>query len=76
MSDGMRADYDRARDYSDSFCGNYGAKSGHSRVGAVGSQVISLLHSHEMEVWAYDPWLTEERAEALGTQRHSLEEIF
>ncbi len=72
----MRADYDRARDYSDSFCGNYGAKAGILGVGAVGSQVISLLHSHEMEVWAYDPWLTEERAEALGTQRHSLEEIF
>lgn len=72
----MRTDYDRARGYSDSFCGNYGAKVGILGVGAIGSRVISLLHACEVEVWAYDPWLTEERAEALGTQRHSLEEIF
>lgn len=72
----MREDYDSARAYSDSFCGNYGAKVGILGAGAVGSRVISLLHSCELEVWTYDPWLTDERAQELGTQRHSLEEIF
>lgn len=72
----MRINYDEAREFSDCFSGNYGAKIGILGAGAVGSHVISLLHHYEMDIWVYDPYLTEERAEELKVTKHGLEEIF
>lgn len=72
----MRENYDAARTFSDCFSGNYGAKIGILGAGAVGTRVISLLHSYQLEVWVYDPYLSEKRAEELNVTKHSLEEIF
>lgn len=72
----MRENYDDARAFSDCFSGNYGAKIGILGAGAVGSRVISLLRPYQLEVWVYDPYLSEKRAEELNVTKHSLEEIF
>lgn len=44
--------------------------------GMIGSRVIELLRPHELEVLVYDPYLTAERAQALGVRRVALAEAF
>jgi phosphoglycerate dehydrogenase-like enzyme len=56
--------------------GNYGTKIGLLGAGMIGSRVIELLHPYNFEILVYDPFLADERAEALGVKKASLEEIF
>ena len=56
--------------------GGYGIKVGLLGCGAIGRQVAEMLKNTDCEVWAYDPFLSEERAQALGVKLKSLEEIF
>ncbi len=56
--------------------GNYGTKVGILGAGMIGSRVIELLRPYNLEILAYDPFLSDERAEALGVKKASLEEIF
>ena len=56
--------------------GNYGTKIGLLGAGMIGSRVIELLRPYNFEVLVYDPFLADERAEALGVKKASLEEIF
>lgn len=72
----MRENYDQARNYSDSCCGNYDAIVGILGAGAVGSQVVGFLKPYRLKIWVYDPYLSQARADALGVELHSLEEIF
>ena len=58
------------------FPGNYGERVGLIGVGMIGSLVAQMLQEHRLEVLAYDPFLSDERAELLGVRRTSLEEIF
>lgn len=72
----MQTDYEQARAYSDACTGNYHAKVGILGAGAVGRRVIRLLRAYELEIWVYDPYLSDADAQELQVQKHSLEEIF
>ena len=56
--------------------GVFDARIGLLGCGAIGSGVAGLLRGCDVEVWAYDPFLSAERAAVLGVRRASLEEIF
>lgn len=56
--------------------GNYGTKVGLLGAGMIGAKVIELLRPFRLEVMVFDPFLSDERAEALGVKKASLEEIF
>lgn len=58
------------------FPGNYGEKVGILGVGMIGSEVIRLLRPYRLEVYVYDPFLSDARAEELGVTKASLEFIF
>ncbi len=45
-------------------------------LGAIGSQVAKKAQGLEMNVVAYDPFLNEEKAQAMGIRKGSLDEIF
>lgn len=68
--------YVSGREYSETFNGNYGAKVGILGSGMIGTKVIELLKPFNLEVMVSDPFLSEERAEALGVRKLSLTEIF
>jgi phosphoglycerate dehydrogenase-like enzyme len=56
--------------------GNYGTKVGLLGAGMIGSRVIELLRPYNLEVLVYDPFLSDEKADALGVTKASLEKIF
>lgn len=56
--------------------GAYRTRVGILGLGAIGSLVAERLKTTDLEVWAYDPFVSEKRAEELGVHIHSLEEIF
>ncbi len=56
--------------------GAYGIKVGLLGCGAIGAQVAEMLKSTDCEVWAYDPFMSEEKAKALNVKIRSLDEIF
>ena len=58
------------------FPGNYGTKVGILGAGMIGARVIELLRPYELDLYVFDPFLSDERAEALGVKKASLEEIF
>ncbi|MBQ3490731.1 MAG: hydroxyacid dehydrogenase [Clostridia bacterium] len=58
------------------FPGNYGAKIGLLGAGMIGTKVIELLRPYRLEILVFDPFLSDERANALGIKKASLEEIF
>lgn len=45
-------------------------------LGAIGSQVAKKAQGIEMNIIAYDPFLSEEKAQEMGIQKGSLDEIF
>ena len=58
------------------FSGNYGERVGLIGVGMIGSLVAQMLKNYRLEVLAYDPFLSDERAAALGVRKVPLEELF
>ncbi len=56
--------------------GNYRKRIGLLGCGMIGSRVAEMLKSYELEVYAFDPFLSEERAAALGVTLCTLEGIF
>lgn len=56
--------------------GNYGTTVGIIGAGMIGSKVIELLKSYHLRVKVFDPFLSAERAQALGVEACSLEELF
>lgn len=56
--------------------GNYDSRIGLIGAGHIGRMVIDLLSRHRAKIMVYDPYLTEEGAQALGVQKATLEEIF
>lgn len=58
------------------FPGNYRQKVGLIGVGMIGSLVAKLLQPFDLKVLAFDPFLSQERAEALSITLCSLETLF
>jgi len=56
--------------------GNYRLKVGLLGVGMIGALVAEHLKAIDAQVYAYDPFLPQEQADALGLTMASLEEIF
>lgn len=62
--------------FSERSCGNYKSKVGLIGLGAIGSAVAQRLKSLDVEVFAYDPFITQEKAEALGVTLTDLDTVF
>lgn len=71
-----KTDRMRAGQFSGTFPGNYRVRVGLLGIGAIGTMVAELLMPFGFEVLAFDPFLSEEKAERLQVRKTSLEEIF
>lgn len=56
--------------------GNYGAKIGIIGAGMIGKLVIEMLKIYKLNILVFDPFLSDEKAAALGVRKVSLEELF
>jgi len=56
--------------------GAYGARVGLIGMGMIGRLVAERLQSLDVEVWVFDPFLSEERAKELGVRATDLETLF
>ena len=57
--------------------GNYGNKIGLIGIGMIGSLVAEMLKNYKLEVWGYDPFMSEEKAKRLGIRKtDDLHELF
>lgn len=56
--------------------GNYRSKVGLAGIGVIGSMVAERLKEYDISVFAYDPFISEEKAESLGVELVSLKELF
>lgn len=71
-----RGERDIAAALSNNYCGNYGAKVGIIGAGMIGRLVIDMLKSYRLDVFVFDPFLPDEKAEQLQVKKVSLEELF
>lgn len=71
-----RADYALAATRFSHCPGNYGARVGLLGAGAVGRLVIQYLAPYRLELFVYDPFLSDKDAAALGVTKASLETVF
>ncbi len=56
--------------------GIYGARIGIIGVGQIGSKVLELLQSYDVDLFCYDPYLTDARAKELNVTPIELDEMF
>ena len=56
--------------------GNYSAKVGIIGAGMIGSLVLEMLKGYDLYTMTFDPFMSEEKAEKLGTQKTDLETLF
>lgn len=68
--------YETARSYFSEFDCNYNVNVGILGVGAIGAMVAERLKAFNINVYAYDPYLSSEKAQKLGLKKESLEFIF
>lgn len=66
----------RAMRHANAFTGNFGCKVGLVGLGAIGSLVAERLKSFDVEVYAYDPFVSAQTAKSLDVKLASLEKIF
>ncbi len=59
-----------------SYSGNYDEKIGLIGAGMIGSLVARMLQAYHLEVYVFDPFLSDERAAELQVKRCSLETLF
>lgn len=72
----FRIAYPSAVKYSNSTSGNFETKVGLVGLGAIGSMVAERLKTIDVEVLAYDPFVSEEKANLLNVKLVTLEDIF
>ena len=65
-----------ARAMFEHYSGSYEVRVGLLGCGAIGSMVAELLKMLDVEVLAYDPFLSDERAQQLGVRKTDMDEIF
>ena len=71
-----RSSYVEARGYSQKFTGNYDANVGILGAGMIGTKVIGLLTPFKINIYVYDPFLTDARAKELGVKKCSMKDVF
>ncbi len=71
-----RGDRSGASAYYSRFPGNYNCKVGIIGAGMIGSYVCNILKGYDVEVLVFDPFASDEKLEALGAKRATLEELF
>ncbi len=71
-----RYSYNKARNYSFKKKGNYNAKIGIIGCGSVGAKVAKFLKPYQLEIYVYDPFITDKRILELGAKRAELVDIF
>lgn len=67
---------DVSRKLFETYSGNYNTKVGLIGLGAIGAGVAEQLKNYKLDVYAYDPFASEEKAKALNVTLTSLEYIF
>ena len=65
-----------AHTYAKTFPGTYSTNVGIIGTGAIGALVCQMLKNYNVNVLAYSPHLTDEKAERLGVTKASIPEIF
>ncbi len=60
----------------DRYPGSFGEYVGIIGAGMIGSLVIEMLKSYKLKVKVFDPFLSDEKAEALSVKKCSLSEVF
>lgn len=68
--------FNASRGYAERKSGNYNATVGIIGCGTIGSTVVELLSSHNLNILVCDPNLTQECAGALGVKKVSMEKLF
>ncbi|MBQ9131854.1 MAG: hydroxyacid dehydrogenase [Clostridia bacterium] len=71
-----QGDLAATKNLKEKYHGNYGERVGLIGVGMIGSLVAKMLREYQLEVVAYDPFLSDARAKELGVTRVSLQELF
>lgn len=66
----------RAAELFRAYPGAYDVKIGVLGCGAIGARVCEMLRREGLEVWAYDPYMSDERAARLGVRKAELADIF
>ena len=56
--------------------GNYHTRVGLIGCGMIGSLVAQMLKAYDLEVLAFDPFMSKEKAERLGVRQTTLQELF
>lgn len=67
---------DISRKFFETYSGNYNTKVGLIGLGAIGAGVAEQLKNFKLDVYAYDPFASEEKAKNLNVTLTSLEYIF
>jgi phosphoglycerate dehydrogenase-like enzyme len=68
--------YKKAYSFAEKRTGNYNCNVGLIGAGIVGSKVIELLKSYNINVLVYDPYLNDNRADQMRCKKVSLETLF
>lgn len=71
-----RFSFNKARTYSFNKKGNYNAKIGIIGCGAIGAKVVDFLKPYQLEIYVYDPFLSDKRILELGVKRAELIDVF
>lgn len=71
-----RRDFSAARSIFSAFPGNYGAKAGIIGAGTIGRMVVEQLRQHDVEVYIYDAFFSDNEITALGGIKAGLKDIF
>ncbi len=64
------------KEMKEGYLGNYDENVGIIGVGMIGSMVAERLKDYKLKVYAFDPFLSDERANELGIEKCSLHELF
>lgn len=68
--------FNKSRGYAERKFGNYGANIGIIGCGAIGSKVVELLKPYKLNVFIYDPYISDEHVKELGEKKVELKELF
>lgn len=69
-------DLKRAAFLKECYPGSFGEHIGIIGAGMIGSLVIKMLKSYNLKIKVFDPFLSDEKAQALGVTKCSLDELF